>query len=566
MGLFSGMPDDPMMTPNPGLASIGPYASSYGPPPPPMAPPPQMPDLSTLPIHDLRPMPGAYDPISGPANESIDARMITAGNVPLESASQRPSVYELPAQVMSASSPPPGPPPASANPMPMAKAPGGGIGAGGELGKLRSQSKLFGEQIIGDQEQARDAQERLETGMAAAKAAEAERLAGNAARMEAFNEQALRDQQTRDAAYEKAGADLQSAENEFAKEKVDAKGIFANADVGTKVMATLGAALSGFLQPIAGMKNNPFIDAIREANQQNISAQEKNIALKGRSLDGKRSGLQMMRQRMGDAEQAKMLESNRMLQFMKMKGDELAAQSGSVEAQNRWGVHGAQLQEEIDKNRKALLDARAQQIVAQSAAAAAQRTAAEKLMFDRSVKIAELSQADRKIAADEAKGAREVTSRETEGISKRLTELKIPEAETSLRTLENSLSKEDGTIPGIGPGADARASVPLIGERFLLDDKERVSRVNFNRLFDQYKVAVTGAGASESEIESLRKSFAGAKTPAEQQNVLQTARAVLERQKSNVLAGYNPEAVATFNQRMNNSSAPDMPTSVKKEK
>jgi hypothetical protein len=70
-----------------------------------------------------------------------------------------------------------------------------------------------------------------------------------------------------------------------------------------------------------------------------------------------------------------------------------------------------------------------------------------------------------------------------------------------------------------------------------LNPEERVGRMEWNRLFDAYKVAVTGAGAGKEEIESLRNSFSGANTPEEQAAAIRLADAQLTDREDRIRAG-----------------------------
>lgn len=94
----------------------------------------------------------------------------------------------------------------------------------------------------------------------------------------------------------------------------------------------------------------------------------------------------------------------------------------------------------------------------------------------------------------------------------------------------------DESIPGLGIIKD---HVPS----WLLSKEGKLNRQRVNRVMLAYQKALTGAAASEAEIDRIRESFLGAKTPAELRASIRQARHVLTERQRTLASGYDPRAI-----------------------
>ena len=120
----------------------------------------------------------------------------------------------------------------------------------------------------------------------------------------------------------------------------------------------------------------------------------------------------------------------------------------------------------------------------------------------------------------------------------------IVEAAAALDDVEQMLLRydPDESIPGLGP---IKESVP----RWLLTEEGKLNRQRVSRLMDAYRVAVTGAGASNEEIKRIEDSFRGAKTPAELRQAVRLSRDILNKRQRTLASAYDPRAVQLAEQR-----------------
>lgn len=94
----------------------------------------------------------------------------------------------------------------------------------------------------------------------------------------------------------------------------------------------------------------------------------------------------------------------------------------------------------------------------------------------------------------------------------------------------------DESIPGLGL---IKEHVP----RWLLTEEGKLNRQRVSRLMDAYRVAVTGAGASNEELKRIEDSFRGAKTPAELRQAVRLSRDILTKRQRTLASGYDPRAI-----------------------
>jgi hypothetical protein len=141
-------------------------------------------------------------------------------------------------------------------------------------------------------------------------------------------------------------------------------------------------------------------------------------------------------------------------------------------------------------------------------------------------------------------------------------------------------------FPGVGPLADARNTIaPAFADSNLaqkaasfipttaipmailrgtagLSSEERVSRQDWENAKLAYRNLRTGSGGSAKELQEIGQAFEGTASPQEQANTITKLRDYYIRQESTAKAGYDPEAVRTFENRMAGGANAPMPQSV----
>lgn len=470
---------------------------------------------------------------------------------------------------------------------PPPRAAGGGAGGVSPFGKLQGASAAAQRAVLGTydvEKEAKGAEGREE----AARAAELAAKRSDMFRLQQ-EDAAIAHQEEREASdrFEAHMAETQRQLDDVKSRKIDPNRYMSESGAG--IFSVLGGIVGGLYQGLNHMKSNPFIDDLNKAIDRDIDAQKTDISNEKDAVQGRMSLLSQMRAAYHDHALADLQARNVVYESAKQQLEAEAArydapiiQARTQDAVNAIDRQQKQIQQQIAD--RALLTAQQQ-----AAAAAAAARAARKEAFDNSLKLIELGQKDREIDA-KALAERTKAGDKTEGqlatLGKELSEPKLVEARGVIDDLKRKLTNPatgqiDGSrgIPGVGPGADLREKIaPPIGEGGALDvvgalgpagtaaragsrwalglsDEERVGRENWNRLFDAYKVAVTGAGASEGEIANLRKSFSGATTPAEQANAIRQADKALAEREARLKAGVNPSVARTFDQRVKQERA-----------
>lgn len=102
----------------------------------------------------------------------------------------------------------------------------------------------------------------------------------------------------------------------------------------------------------------------------------------------------------------------------------------------------------------------------------------------------------------------------------------------------------------------------LADAAFGLNDNERVSRGDWDKIKLAYQKQITGSGASEAEREMLTRAFEGARTPAEQRNAIAQAKDYFDRREAAIKAGYDPATVRVYEERKA-ALRPELPPSAK---
>jgi hypothetical protein len=328
------------------------------------------------------------------------------------------------------------------------------------------------------------------------------------------------------------------------------------------VAAVIEGIVKGFYEGMSGKTLPSEVDRILAMD---LDAQEKNLANDRANIGEQMSMLGQQRSVFKDHQLAKMQSKNMYYEALKQGIEAESARYDSpiiaARAEQAWVA--------IDRQQKTLdrdIKQRAQdQARAAAAAAAAQARAARKEMIETQLKLAELGikdkEADAKIRKEQREGMGE--------LGKELSKPEIVNAEQTIADIKakmydpatGQLSNEKG-IPGVGTSGDIRSHWmmnPLIGSKddapLGLTKEERIGRQEWNRMFDAYKVAVTGAGASEGEIENLRKSFGDANSPAEQMNAIRLADEMLQERKARIKATVDDDTARAYDARVKQERA-----------
>ena len=459
------------------------------------------------------------------------------------------------------------------------KSPAPHVGGGGgvsPMGKLQADVKSAQGEVLGTFDVAKEAKGR-EGALEATKMvamgdhhAELERL-----RQEDVAIGRAEEKQSRDI-LDSQLAETQRQLNEVKSRKVDVNRYMANKD---PVMTLIGSVAGGMLMGLNRGSKNPFLEQLNEEMRIDIDAQKADIANEKDVVQGRMNLLQQQRAIYKDHELAEMQAKNLMYESAKQGLDAEAARYGSpiIKARTDEAVNMIDRDQKVLKKEiadRALLVAQQQ-----AAAAAAAAKAARKEQWDHTVELIKLGLEEKKI---EATGKQhDKTHDELKTLSEHMSKPELVASKKTIEDLEKKLvnpktGEIDGSrgIPGVGHGADLREKIaPPIGQGGALDyaalvgpvpaavrgatsyvaglsNEERVGRQEWNRLFDAYKVAVTGAGASEGEIKSLRASFEGANTPAEQAAAIRLAKDVLKERESRIKAGASPDVASYYDARV----------------
>jgi hypothetical protein len=450
----------------------------------------------------------------------------------------------------------------------------GGGGGGGGLGALRADYLAKQRAGIGQLDQDQDLARQLGVDQAGRTMAVSDLQEQDAARKA---EDARRQQEVDADAHErnqKYLARSQELADEIGAQKIDSKRLFRNAAGADKVMWTLGAMLGGARAGLQGGRNE-FMDRFERLVDRDVQDQVEAINSKKAQLTSRNSVFQQMVQETGDVRLAAMQTRNLMYEAGKQKLLADAERLGIPELRTR----AEQAAHEFEKRQADLWTGLSQQAYQtaqqQAAAAAAARKAAEKEAWERSIKLIELGQKRDELEvkkAEAGKGGRDAINAEVKDLAKDLSKDDLAAGRAAVENAEARLAAapKDQGLPGVGPGADFRAALaPSIGEadgwRKLqavtpvglglnalagLNDQERVSRGDWEKIKLSYQSQITGSGASAEERVMLSKAFEGAKSPAEQRSAIAQAKAVFDQVENRRMAGASPEAQEVFKQRL----------------
>jgi hypothetical protein len=399
-----------------------------------------------------------------------------------------------------------------------------------------------------------------------------------------------KEQAKADADFEAKFQEAQRQLDDVRAKKVDPTRYMQDAGVG--VMSVLGGVLGGIYQGLNRMEKNPFLENLNKQIDRDIAAQQMEIDNARAGVGDKLNLLSQQRAVFKDSQLAKLQARNMYYEAAK---EQLAADAanyeGRIEAERaRLGI---QALEREQQGLKKAWGEQAQKLSSAQAAAGIARARDERKelrqaflgVYEKGIAAglppeqAEI-EAERAVqtlfmggagARPQTTGAAPLAKHDAEALEKLSKELSKPEIVNAKKTidgLEAKLSMTDPKtgrtkyntekgLPGVGPGADLREAIgkrPTGARQFDptawalhgavgLNDEERVTRQEWQRLGLAYRHAITGAGGSDAEAKMIQEAFAGANTPAEQANAVRIARETLSEQESRIKAGFNDRVV-----------------------
>jgi hypothetical protein len=319
---------------------------------------------------------------------------------------------------------------------------------------------------------------------------------------------------------------------------------------GGHVMTVIGGLIGGLYQGLNKLDRNPFLDRFDRKVSESIALQERELSRKEKGVQDKVNLIGQLRNVYHDEELARQ-QARRMyyeagLQAIEAKKGEYDAPAIIERAElGAEGLRGKMATQELAWGERA---------AAAAASAAAARRA--EMWREREFRLKEEGAITDRIKAQA--DAKKHSNENLTTISKALSDPKYLEAKATLSELLPKVLDKDGNItkavPGVGRLADVRSSWwmnPVVGAKdnpiWGLDAEERQGRMTMDRVFNSYKVAVTGSSGAEKEMEDLKTSFWGAKTPEEQAFAIRKANEVLQRHEQAVGA-LDPQAYKQFQQ------------------
>lgn len=383
----------------------------------------------------------------------------------------------------------------------------------------------------------------------------------------------------------------QELADQITAEKIDPTKVIGDMTLGQKIGMVIAGALSG-----AAGQGAQVMSRLDHMIDTGVKAQMANADNKKAKLSARQSIFDRMMAESGDRKVAEAQTRLLINEAIKQKATADAERLGIPEMK----VNAELLSNEITEKKTNPLQVqitgealRAAQ--AQAAAAAAAQRAAEERAWKRGMEVAELGLKKDAQGIEMAKLAakdKDDINTETRALGKELADPKLAAGRAAVENSKRRLGiAEDGTVmlgkdgkpvvdqkdglPGVGGLADFRDRVAgrpqganalnpgaWVNNAILgLNDDERVSRGDWDKMALAYQVQVTGSGGSEEQMKQIRAAFAGAKTAKEQRNAVAEADAVFRQVESRHKAGVSPAARKAFEDRLN-GIAPAMPSSV----
>lgn len=383
--------------------------------------------------------------------------------------------------------------------------------------------------------------------------------------------------------------------DQLSKAKIDPDHYFANKSVADKAAMIFGAALGGVLRVQPGMDGrNHFLEAVDKAQQDDVDAQEKNLANMRASLSQRDNLLGQYMKIHGNLNAAKMQVMDQQTQaaIQRIQGLMESSNAPGIRARGEQMINQLQQRNQQlnvgiaqELNQQAIAQRMAQQKAAAAAASAAAsaRAKAEENAWQRASQLRDEDRKNRELDIKERGMARDEADKTAAG---RAALAKIDqdnvEAETIVDRLAPQIAKRDAKgnvirngrgeveidpdkqLEGTGRWGKALETAveasPFL-PRAIISDNAKNNRQDLQRLSLAYQQAVTGAGASEKEREMLTKAFAGAETSAEVAHAIGMAREMLDRKKAAARAAAGAAATSDYESSILGQGMGQMPGS-----
>ncbi len=384
----------------------------------------------------------------------------------------------------------------------------------------------------------------------------------------------------------------QELADQIGAEKIDPAKVIGDMGVGQKLGLLIAGALSG-----AAGQGQQFLSRLDTMVDQGVKAQMANADNKKAKLSARQSVFDRMMAETGDRRVAEQQTRALIYESVKQKMGADAERLGIPEVLNNAELTRNAIDEtKINPLRVQMTGEALRAAQQQAAAAAAAQRQAEDRAWERGMKIAELGlkQDAQKIEMAKLEGKdKDDINAETAKLGAALSDPKLAAGRAAVENSKRRLGiADDGTVvldrdgkpvvdqkeglPGVGAMGDFREKYaakptgaqvinPLswaLNKTIGLNDEERVSRGDLEKMALAYQNQVTGAGGSVEEQAKIRKAFLGANTPAEQRAAVSEADAVFRQIEARNKAGVSPKALATYEARLK-GEMPTLPNSVR---
>lgn len=355
--------------------------------------------------------------------------------------------------------------------------------------------------------------------------------------------------------------------DDIGRQKIDLNRLAKSMGAAEGMGHILDSALGGF---VAGFRGGPN-DAVERFDRkvaQDIQAQMDEVDNKKTSLGARQSIFAQMLAETGDRRLAALQTRNLMYEAAKQKLAATDAQLGVPELKTNAQQAISAFQHQQDAmNAQISAEALQQKRAALAAAAAAQRAAEEKA-WQRQMDLAKLGLERDKLSVEQMKAmglSGEDIQKQAQHLGDKLADPALAQGRAAVENAKMRLDKAGAGegLPGVGLGADLReklagrptgamAFVPsawLANKVAGLNDEERVSRGDWEKIKLAYRKQITGSGGSEAEMRQIEQSFEGAKTPAEQRKAIEEADAFFKQIEMNQRSAVDPRANALVESR-----------------
>lgn len=360
----------------------------------------------------------------------------------------------------------------------------------------------------------------------------------------------------------------QELADDIGRQKIDPKRLAKGMGTGERIEHVLGSALGGFLRGFQGGENKT-LDRFDNEVTRDIQAQLSEIDNKKVQLGARQNLVAQMIQETGDRRLGVMAARNLYYEAAKQKLAATDAQLGVPEIATAAKQAVSAFQHQQDgMSAQIAAEAYQQQQRAAAAAAAAQK-AAESQAWQRQMDLAKLGLERDKLSIDQMKAlgmSAEDIAKQTQQLGDKLAAPELAQGRAAVDAAKMRLQKvgPNEGLPGVGVAADLReklagrptGATALLPSAWIankvagLNDEERVSRNDWEKVKLAYRKQITGSGGSAEEMKVIESAFEGAKTPAEQRAAIENADAVFKQIESRHKAGVDPRALQLYEGRI----------------